>query len=337
MKTRKILNLSIYSRKVISERSEARRILDYLTSHKKFQPTHYGDFKPYQKLNSEEDIEKAVDAIVNEGGMKCDANKVITWMNFHRKKNVRCNYKIAWQNLIHDPFSMSVYSIDEEYIKDKNNFDEWIKFAFNLIEFHEAWYANFALIKELYDKHQVAYKTTYGDIALKSLSMVGRRRLDKAIPGIYWGNYFGPFYTDWLIGNKLDNFPNISAEWYENGGVFFTTSQSPFDWDKPETRRLQEQIKQHLGETAFCDIEAVRKACEDAGGVPHGFRIESLQSPRKVPNFPFEIRSPERKPREEFISETKSYFEGHGFDYLGIDQEKMIFLGPDGDFMYITI
>jgi hypothetical protein len=142
----------------------------------------------------------------------------------------------------------------------------------------------------------------------------------------------------WFGREKFETLPCIEKRWLDTGGIFFTTADTPFEWDSPAARELQEAVKQHLGANAFFDIETVRALVRELEPIPETMKPEQFQPPRRVPVFPFEIQSPVHKPLEEELQEARAYFESQGFEFVNlVDGKTLVFHDEKGGVTRVTV
>lgn len=218
---------------------------------------------------------------------------------------------------------------------------EWRSFVSGLLDLHEAWYALLALGTETHKKNFLGWRGQHPRAADPARGVEGGRgvglELTEGIPGVYWGNYMGPFYVEWFGREKLESLPCVEKRWLGTGGLFFTTARTPFEWDTPEAAQVQQAAKNHLGADAFFDIDAVRRALAELEPLPEPLEPEQLQPPRRVPAFPFKIEAPSRKPLAEQIEEARRHFEGEGFTYVGFEKGVLTFRDQSGGLTRVTV
>ncbi|MBN1316704.1 MAG: hypothetical protein JXA42_14595, partial [Anaerolineales bacterium] len=236
-----ILNTLISSRKRFDTVEKAESLVNYLISTNKFKPTHFGQYEPFHSFN-ENKILNAVDMIVEKEEQSNKVKGIYSMTFFSRRINPTNSIRIEWSNLPHIVFSNSWFSIEDDFIRNFDNLDEWINHLFGFIDLFDAWYAFFALGEEQRQKNYILWKTKYPKAIAVGQSGIGFK-LEKGIPGVYWGNYFGPFLVDWFGYKKIEKMPSIKKIWLKNGGLFFITALSPFDWNTPESTELQNEIK----------------------------------------------------------------------------------------------
>ena len=77
--------------------------------------------------------------------------------------------------------------------------------------------------------------------------------LERALPDIYWANFFGPDYVRLFGKEKLESAPCYRVEWLSDGGVLLlvTPTLSDYDSDPENFGRVRTAVKEHLGIGAF--------------------------------------------------------------------------------------
>jgi hypothetical protein len=73
------------------------------------------------------------------------------------------------------------------------------------------------------------------------------------LPGLYWLNYFGEVYCDFIGRKKLLSAPGKWIKELRNG-VIVALGDSPNEWDSPEYRERYAAVEAHLGKEFFFDI-----------------------------------------------------------------------------------
>jgi len=333
-------NLDIYSRATFDTEERAREVVNYLLAQPRFTPNRFGEYEPLRRLTSDQ-VEQAVSLLVNRAGQELDPERVHSMVHFRRTRHPECSYTVAWSKLPHEAFSLSWYIVEEDFIREQSHLAEWLEFAFGLLQLHEAWYARFALDIESLQKNFITWHTQHPRAkdpqkGVERASGVGVK-LEHGIPGVYWGNYFGPFYVDWFGRKKFETLPCVEKRWLDTGGIFFTTAPTPFDWDTPAARQLQQAVKEHLGADAFFDIETVRWLVRELEPIPETMKPEQFQPPRRVPTFPFTVEPPRYKSIAEEIEDARRYFEGQGYTCVGVEDRTVTFHDGKGGILQVTV
>lgn len=229
-------------------------------------------------------------------------------------------------------------------MRQAEQLEEWLEFAAGLLVRHEAWYARFTLEEESNAKNYLEWSTTGGHAPSPEYRVTGRGggigvALEEGIPGVFWGNYFGPFYVDWFGRGKFDVLPCVEKRWLDSGGIFFTTASTPFDWNTPAARQLQQAVKEHLGGDAFFDSEKVIERVRQLEPIPDHIEPEQFQSPRRVPDFPFTVTLPHSqiRPIEEQLAEARGAFEVRGYELIAEEGRTQHFRDEAGGILRVTV
>ena len=115
-------------------------------------------------------------------------------------------------------------------LQEKKIYDDYMSCVLELIEVLQPFYAtiddvsNYAyLLRKAKEPHFIPDK----------------------IQCIYWGNYFGKQYCDKYKEDYIANIPAYSVKKIGDG-VFFTLSESIFDFNSPETKAMRRKLKKYL-------------------------------------------------------------------------------------------
>lgn len=335
--------LAIYSRAAFDTEERARDLVNYLLAHPRFAPDQAGSYEPLRRLNAD-GVELAVTSLVNRAQQERSPERVSASHIFARKRNPACGCSVYWDRLPHVAFTQSWYTVESKFVQDERHLDEWLTFAVGLIERHEAWFARYALREESDAKNFLKWRIRGQSAPSKKYRAIGSERgigmnLEKGIPGVYWGNYFGPFYVDWFGRDKFDDLPSVEKRWLDTGGIFFTTASTPFDWNTPEAQQLQRSVKEHLGENAFFDYETVFARVRQLEPIPFSIEPELFQSPRRLPDFPFTIVPPhnQRRPVAEQLARARHEFEVQGYTLIEEGDRTLLFRDDAGGILRVTI
>lgn len=329
--------VSIKSRATFDTEERAKEVVNYLLAHPRFAPDYFGEYEPLRRLTSRR-ITEAIETVMNRAGQKLNPERVFSEVLFQRTQPPRCAYLVGWDRLPHVAFSTSFYNVEKEFVREATGLEEWLAFVFGLLRLHEAWYAKFALPEESASKHELSWRVQHPRVqeGIERRSAAGVF-LEKGIPGVYWGNYFGPFYVEWFGRAKFETLPCVEKRWLDTGGIFFTTAPTPFDWDTPEARQLQQAVKEHLGADAFFDIETVRQKVRALEPLPEDLHPDELMPSRRIPEFPFKVEAPRYKSIEEEIEEARRYFTGQGYEEIGVEGRTITFRDARGGILRVTV
>ncbi|MEE8584717.1 MAG: hypothetical protein V3T83_07690 [Acidobacteriota bacterium] len=77
----------------------------------------------------------------------------------------------------------------------------------------------------------------------------------KAIPGIYWLNYFGSPFVRMFGMKRLLSTPAHQVRRVGEEGVLISLAEDPFSWDSPEYKERERLVLEHLGTQYFFNRE----------------------------------------------------------------------------------
>ena len=284
------LRTVIHSTKSLADKDAASTFFDHLCSHEIAMPSHWGTVPPYGKIGK-----KTKDEVLDLFGLPNAAPVFFT-----RKRKPTLSHTVSWGGNKWNPLDSSVYSIECAPEVDESIVERWLAFSFDMLSTHEAYYASLKSSAEHYDKNMFQFKRRITEKASSTeVKAVGGSQL-RGIPGIYWGNYFSSFYVDWFGRKKFDSLPCVEKKWFDDGSIFFTIAETPFDWDTPEAREMEKAVKEHLGVKAFFDLDTVCEVLAIDEPLSPSVSPEFLQSPRWVPQFPFDISKPPNQPHTKY-------------------------------------
>jgi len=298
-----------------------------------FAPDVYGPYEPLRKFTNK-DIDKASSMLANESGQKLSPHRIYTSLLFKRqRKKPKTSYSLEWSNLPHKTFDRNYVTTESIIIETKDTFQEWQSYFLELCVHFESWYATCMLESEHIEKHLLNwYVVKPSGIRVESHRGVGNE-LYEGIPGVYWGNYFGPFLVNWFGREALMRLPCFSMQWLDTGGVFFTTAEFPDQWNTLSSLAYQKDIKAHLGKEYFFDIHTVKQMLEQLHAIPEAIKPEQLQTNRKVPDYPFEVVKPTHKVNFE---EMEKNFKSLGYFVIQRNDNNLILENGKGDRVNIT-
>lgn len=328
----------IYGRSTFETEERAAELVDYLLA-SSFAPNRFGSHEPLRRLMPE-GVGQAISLIVSRAEQEFDPDRVVSMTLFERTDCPQCHHRVSWSRLPHRAFEISSYRVEEGFVRQPEDLTNWMDFASGLLDLHKSWYALFALDVETHQKNFLTWHTRHPRALDPAKGVVGGRgvglELAEGIPGVYWGNYLGPFYVEWFGRERLDTTPCVEKRWLDTGGIFFTTAPTPFEWDTSEARQLQQAVKEHLGTDAFFDIETVRQVLSELEPIPERIKPEQLQPPRRVPEFPFKVEPPRPRSLEAEVEEVRRYFEEQGFILEGFEEGVLRFRDAKGGVTHIT-
>ena len=332
-----VFRVTIESRATFVTEERATELVDYLLAHPRFAPDYFGEYEPLRRLTPRR-LAEVIDAVMNRPKLQADPERVFSLVLFARTQAPRCSYEVRWDRLPHIAFSASFYRVEQEFVRDPAGLEEWLAFTFGLLRLHAAWYASFELPEEGAAKHVLTWRVQHprvpGGVERRGAAGVF---LEKGIPGIYWGTYFGPFYVDWFGRERFETLPCVAKRWLDTGGIFFTTAPTPFEWDTPQARQRQQAIKEQLGAEAFFDLEAVRQQVRALEPLPEGLDPERLLPPRRVQPFPFTVEPPRYRSIPEELAAARRHFTGQGYREVGVAGRTITFRDARGGILRVTV
>lgn len=327
------LKSEFYTRKKFNTPTLAKTLIEMLLSHQDFAPNAYGSYEPLRKF-ALADIHRASEILANEAGQKLKPNRIYSSLIFQRRKHEpKISYYLEWSDLPHRPFDRNSVKIGGEILLQKDRFVKWQSFLMDLCVTFESWYAYCGLEEEMNQKHLLNwYVKEQSGIKVETHRGAGYD-LYEGIPGVYWGNYFGPFLVSWFGREKFLDLPCYALHWLDTGGVFFTTAEFPDQWNTPRSLAYQEAIKAHLGRDYFFDIMVVKRVLDALHAIPHNIKPEQLQGNRKAPVYPFEVVKPSS---EIDFEEMERHFLALGYRLIQRETTAIILQNEAGEKVRIT-
>jgi hypothetical protein len=137
--------------------------------------------------------------------------------------------------------------IDERYFADKENLDALLSGAIDLYCWGKIDHGFICHATDWEEKNYFGRPTR---ISGGKITSTGGIWLQEGLPGIYWANFFGPIYVEFLGREKFEELPAYRKEPLPDGGVLVLTGPTPLDF-AAETRAAEEVIIEVLGRNAF--------------------------------------------------------------------------------------
>jgi hypothetical protein len=331
----------IFGRAMFDTVASATVVLRHLLNGGPFTPQYWGTLPPVRNPFDDNSLNDASTLLANLPKQKLTPDTPSGDIFLERRKTPKSRYRVEWSRGPNTVISKSSYIVDAMFLQQEGQLNKWLSFMLPLLEIHEALFAAFYLDAEWEDHNVLRYKTWRLPDWPNGYERVGGggTNLFEGLPGIYWGTYFGPFYVNWFGREKFDDLTVVMRKNLPGGGIFFTTADTPFEWDAPETRARQEAIKHRLGKDAFFDIATLRaEVAKRQQLFPEGFDPMTLAPKAQVPEIPFASElSPLKKSREQAIAEAQDFFESQGFVLRSVDGDVMVFDGEDGSLMHIDL
>ncbi len=291
----KDIYLDFYHRKSFANAKDAEELLRALLAEQVFAPDRWAPFEPINKTFDQGTLRAAAECLSNfeKIQQRKPYEKWTGSLLLKRTRTPKCLSMFEWSHLQHRPFNSSYFRIAADWLRTDKRLEEFLGFSNKLYAaFDGFWFASIATDQELEEKRRLKWFRPDNDHKEGGYFIEGSPGifLEKCIPGIFWGNYFGPQYVDWFGKEKFRTLPCVTMKEMPDGGVFFTTAKTPFDWNTGEAKEVVETIREHLGSDAFFDIDALKERIRSA--VASGVEVTNdlpmrLTAPCRVPPFAF--------------------------------------------------
>jgi hypothetical protein len=142
------------------------------------------------------------------------------------------------------PISNLAIWIDAEYFSDNARQRRYIELCNDICSWGNMHYGFIALDQEYETKN--SFGPGRG---------VGGANLHRGLPGIYWANFFGPEYAEWLGKERFTSIDVHRLEELPHGGWMVITRPDLLIWADPSIRENEQRIMNHLGRDAFFEME----------------------------------------------------------------------------------
>jgi hypothetical protein len=185
------------------------------------------------------------------------------------------------------PFDLLTVEVEEEHFGEEAHQQRFVQMA-----------------RELYDLLSPAYgMLEYSVTDSRKTGPIGLRR---GLPGVFWGNFLGPEYSEMLGWGKLEGLGRelpVEVERLADGGVLIVLGGSVLDSGSAEMLALAEAVEGYLGQEYFsktrpCGTVPFSFADIEAGRVPREELRKVLMPPEPpqgvVPAFRYEELRRER-------------------------------------------
>jgi len=270
----KNIRIDFYHRKSFADKQEAALFLNWLLSVRTFAPEKWAPFEPIKNPFDAVHVGEAAESFANFSGMQ-KAKPQEKWAGLlllKRTKTPKSSFYLEWNHYQHNPFNICYFDVEAQWVNTQERLETLLGFSDELYSnLGGYWYANIATDEEREEK--INLKWFRPDKAHPSggyfIEGAPGIFLEKGIPGIFWGNYFGPFYVDWFGRDKFKTLPCSYKKEMPDGGIFFTIAESPSKWNTEEAREMELRIKEHLGADAFFHLQALKESLkqEIASGI----------------------------------------------------------------------
>lgn len=146
--------------------------------------------------------------------------------------------------------------IDERYFK-KSIEAEYLDLCLRLFEWGDAMYGYSCHDNDFENKNVLDEPTLVNGRLFK----VGGAYLEDGLSGIYWMNFFGKVYVNWLGKEKFLSTPSYDTKVINSEAIMLLSSPSPLDYAKPEVQDLTAKMLHHLGQDVFFEKQNPTKIC----------------------------------------------------------------------------
>ena len=286
--------IDFYHRKSFADRQEGERFLNWLLSDRTFAPEKWAPFEPIKKPFDAANVAEAAESFANFAGMQKTKpqEKWAGLLLLKKTKTPKSSFYLEWNHYQHRPFNICYFDVDAQWVNTQEHQEVLLRFSDELYaNLGGYWYANIATDEEREEKRKLKWfrpdkEQPNGGYVIEETPGIF---LEKGIPGIFWGNYFGPFYVDWFGREKFNTLPCSYKKEMPDGGIFFTIVPTPERWNTEEAREMESRIRNHLGVDAFFDLHSLRERL--ALAIASGIEVtndlpKSLTQTCRVPMLP---------------------------------------------------
>jgi hypothetical protein len=165
--------------------------------------------------------------------------------NFHFKRNSK--YRSEISVLVHEQKSPS-YNIFTMWVED-NFFQERVRiesFLATCIFMYTILQPFYGFIHQTDDK--VKMTTIQHPHFGKTFLPID---FSKGLPGVYWGNFWGPPFVSQIGMEKLKLPPSYSTQVLDDGGILLLLDSSPLNYENASTRKSIKTLRNYLGDELF--------------------------------------------------------------------------------------
>lgn len=279
-----LLRSTIYHRQSWQNAESIQTLLATILDDKRFAATHCGVFEPLRKLTSKHRSE--VETFLSSGNERLTSRKRYDVI-FERKSAPSCQIWIECGREDSAEFFQTSCTLDIAQETEAPYLANWLTHLLNICQIQSAWYAYIALNVEYLQQNTIRYKGRFRNGHIKAAESVVGVDLIKHIPGLYWGNYFGPAYVEWFGADTFKQLPSASLKWLDNGAVFFTLAEHPNSWASATYQQTVRTCRTMLGTDAFFDKERLQARLAEMGPVAFGTKLRDIDLSNVTPNFPF--------------------------------------------------
>ncbi len=173
------------------------------------------------------------------------------------KKKPRILFMAHWIKGKNAEFNWVSIDISERFLANGTELNKFIKFINEMYKLF-----NPILIYSSHDdvKEQQIRIVTVDERGWESSRITGT--IIECIPGIFWLNYFGPVFVDFVGRDKFKNAPCYKKEEMPDGGYMLMTAEDPFNPNDQMKRKAEQDLKEYFGLEYFGNPKQPGKKCK---------------------------------------------------------------------------
>jgi hypothetical protein len=224
------IGFKILSLKNFQDRCLASKVICKINEIEDFMPKKFDVFQPLKRNYSPSDISEVIDVWMNDKmNQECLKEEYAEGLLLMKASSrSKASYMVTWKNENTIHFNFFSFSVNTEYLKQKNNLDKFLDLSKEFIHLLEPV------------QGEIVNESFPG--AFKPLDLTIRH------PELQWMNFFGKPYIDLFGKEKLLSAPAYRVESLGSNVIAIQTTDNVFE---PIPDTVREKIKRYLGENAF--------------------------------------------------------------------------------------
>lgn len=289
-KDQNYITSSLYTTQFLGSEKSIRHFLDLvLQENGVFLPEKWGSEERCRHLFMQSSLQEIV-----EQWLAPEKSKYIF---FERRKPVALQMWFFLERHRRAKFNEFHLLIRDRYFKADDKYEELLSFISQVANLIKAEYGLIAHIRQ--EQRQSPILTPA-----------------ERLPGIYWANFFGKPYIDFLGRHRLLATPCFKVAEVNDHLLLLLTNSSPLNSEMVESDAIADKIKRHLNPKAFAGPNFPDEPCEVPEFDFSDLRIETVKLPRES--------SGDR------LAKLKSELEIKGYRPTANHNGKLIFKDEDG-------
>jgi hypothetical protein len=211
-------------------------------------PERFDDHEPARHVFDSQDLSEFVKLWTADIG----------WVFLKRKKPYPFSMMVHWWYREDHQFNELWCHTDDRYLRKDHGISKLLDAARHLYLWGNVAHGYICHPDEWNTKNYfgVPTRVTGGNVV-----STGGLRLEASLPGIYWVNFFGPVYVNFIGRDRFLTVPAYHREELPDGGFLLLTSPHPSSYTDPDVQSLEQSILNHLGRAAFFEKERPLKVC----------------------------------------------------------------------------